>query len=803
MKSYANSARNARRALFILALAVCSSALTARAQLQISIETNRLVLRWSARNASLVESDSVDGPWRPLSAAVSPYSVSRLEAKKFYQLQILRQPDGPRTQNRLPLATVQAAVNRFKAADPDASFSFFNGHVDNFATSPKSTVPSYASNVLISLNLPTATREHILLARPVSLAKPAHDLDANLNLALPTLLETDDGDRPVSTGGSDPHDPPTGVRPPEDTRTQRPDDPDRLVPWTRPDARTLALENRAAVPILMNFLLENRDVFEVSREEFTTTLTQVDYQVGAFFRKATFAQKYTATRPVIDGRTLVFFDANWNVITISRMITTPVKLPVESLATAALSQTQAVVVARAQRFGRECFGSPTRILRAELGVDHMRRTHVWDVELESEDAECHWRTTVHANSGAVLNVTDLRAFSFHDAKVRRWSYPGGDNFQPQQTISTGQYTRSDRRLEHDFFWVMNDHRCDGDPETTCTNTSQSSTWCSQAYGTNDGTSTIRATVRTDRDWTGWVPSSPSETFAETHTYYWARQFCQWLKPALDALGVLPDSANDYTRVLIITDQCRSRARATESGYKVTTQGNKGEEGHAVLIPHRNPTGPEKHNDTCEGGACFDTPGNIAHELNHFFLFGYFGFRTGTDCDKGIERSATHEGILGTAVPQAFWHNYYGVGYSPATDKLYFSDQTVGMVHDDEASRMIYEDFDCDWSVANEDPYSSGRVAGQVMWEIYHGKKVNSNGTIAAMNRPATDTDFNIICYWAADLQNASTFQDRYEFANRVLEILDKAGWSLATRQNYYQAFAHHSLHWNIDFDYWH
>ena len=334
-------------------------------------------------------------------------------------------------------------------------------------------------------------------------------------------------------------------------------------------------------------------------------------------------------------------------------------------------------------------------------------------------------------------------------------------------MSTGIYTRNDRRLEHDFFWVMNDHRCEGAAETACTAiTDFASTWCSAAYGTTGGDSYIRATRRTARDFEGYYPSHSSEAFAETHIYYWARQFCQWLKPALDALGVLPDSAADYPRVLIITDMCRTRARATGS-YQVTTDGNKGEGGNAILVPHRTPTGPEVHNDTCEGGACFDTPGNIAHELNHFFLSRYFGVGSSVDCGNKVELGFTHEGILGTAVPQAFWHFYYGVGYNPPTDKLYFSHSDVGRVHAGESSRMIVENYSCS---GDPDPYNSGRVAGQAMWEIYHGKVVRPAGNINTW-RPATDTDFNVLAYWAADLQASSTYQDRYEYANRVVLLV--------------------------------
>lgn len=779
-----------------------SAALEAGAQVRIVRDGGTLVLSWDAPNADLQQADAVDGEWQTLTGQTSPYQVRVMEAKRFYRLVILRPPSNPRTADALPLPAVEEAVARFKTMDPDASFTYFNGHVDGFATRPKGTVPSYASNVLASLGLPLASREPVLLAAPLHTdthPKPARDLDADLDIALPTLPEAETG-RDVSTGNDDPHAPPPPVLPPEETRRQPPQDPQELIPWPRPSPATLALESRAAEPILQNFLAQHTAVFEVAAAEFPTAMRQVDFQVGAFFRKATFEQSYLAGEKLLNGRTLVLFDANWNVVNISRMIATPAKLAVEPLSPSAIPQSQAVLIASQQVFARECAGSPPELVRAELMVDAIRKVRVWDVEMMSGDSECHWRTLIHANSGVVLNTHDLRQFGYTDAKVNRWKYPGGDNFIPQQVISTGIYTRNDRRLEHDFFYVMNDHRCEGDPEVNCAAiTAFSSTSCEEAYGTTNGSSYIRATVRTARDFQGYYPAHSSEAFGETHTYFWARQFCQWLKPALDALGVLPDSAAHYHRVVLITGRCDTRAWASSSGFKVTTQGNKGWAGAAIRFPHRGPTDVKRHNDTCEGGACFDTPGNIAHELNHFFLGKYFGVGSSVDCGNSVQLGFTHEGILGTAVPQAFWHYYYGVGYNPPTDKLYFSDSSVGRVHHDEGSRMILENYFC----AGEDPdrYSSGRVAGQAMWEIYHGKVIRPTGNINTW-RPATDTDFNILAYWAADLQAASTFQDRYEYAKRVMEILDKYSvWPSLGKQHFCEIFQHHSLHWSIPQDY--
>lgn len=767
-----------------------------RADLWINVESNIVAISWNLANVQLQQANQAVGPWSVVTNATNPHRVVMNPSNQFFRLEVTGPVPGPRTQDVPPLAAVVSAVNQFKLADPHASFTFFNGHVDSFATRPQKTIPSYASNVLASLSLPLTTREPVLLAAPANTPKPARDLDADLNIALPLLPEAEDGQPPISTGASDPFDPPPSFPIPVEARTQPPQDPHTLVPWTRPDPATLASETRAAEPILRNFLTLHPNVFELSSGEFATTMNLENFQVGAYFRKATFKQDYAPSKPLVDGRTLVLFDANWNVINISRMITTPAKLAIEPLISTPLTQTQAVGIAKSQPIGAECAGAELYVVRAELGVDHIRRMHVWDVELATADAECHWRTTIHANSGTVMNVSDQRQLGYTDAKVNRWYYPNGNVFTPQRIITTNMYTRSDRRLEHDFFWVMNDHRCEGDPETTCVAITNFATLaCNQAYGTNDG-SYIRATIRTDRNFSGYQPASASEAFAETHTYYWARAFSQWLKPALDALGVLPDSGNDYPRVLIITDICNTRAWCG-GNFAVNTESDKGEGGTVIRIPHRPPADVKRHNDSCEGGACYDTPSNIAHELNHFFLGTYFGVSSGTDCGKSKEGGAIHEGVLGTAIPQAFWHSYYGVGYDPNTDFLYFANQSVGRVHVNDGSRMTYDDLDCNWSVANKDTYTAGRVAGQVLWEIYHGKKFTGE-IMGNMARPATDTDFNILAYWAADLAEASNFPDLYEYCKRFMEIIDKYGqWPQGARLDYYNAFKHHSLHWTI------
>lgn len=704
----------------------------------------------------------------------------------------------PRVRDVSPRPAVVQAVQSFKATDPDASFTFFNGHVDSFATTAKRSVPDYALPSLRALGLNTDARVPLRLPAPTfsgDTPKLSRDLDAEFDVALPILPESEIGEQVATQGYSDAADDPTvGKLPAEAPRRQPPKDPQRLVDWDRPDEKLIRVERQAVEPILEAFLGKYPGVFEVDPKDIPIAMRLVGYQVGAFFRKAVFEQYYSREEKLLYGRTLVHFDINWNVIGISRMITTSDKLRVAPVDPEAVDKEAAVRTA-SQAFP-ECRNVDLETLRAERAVDPVRRLRVWDVELASTDGNCHWRTIIDARTGKVLNVSDLIDRAYTDARVNRWYFAGGDLFNPQQIVSTGIYTRNDRRLEHDFFYVMNDHRCEGDPEISCTATSHSSVWCEEAHGTYSGDSYIRATRRTNRDFDKYYPWGSSEAFAETHTYYWARSFSQWLKSSLDALGVLPGSASNYHRVLVITDACRAGS-VHNSSYKVTTDDNKGERTNVIRLAHRNPSGTSNHNAACESGGCFDNPSNIHHELNHFYLKRYYGVGSDLDCAGSNQLKFTHEGILGTAVPQAYWHYYYGVGYEPSsTDRLYFSHSNIGRVHTTSSNNMTVDDYLC--VNYTDDAYRAGRVVGQALWEFYHGKKV-SDSSIGNTWYPSTDKDFNMLVYWAADLQASSTYKDRYEFANRLMEILDKhSNWSSSGKQDYCEIFEHHSLHWFIN-----
>ncbi|HEY3177740.1 MAG TPA: hypothetical protein VGL25_02535 [Casimicrobiaceae bacterium] len=705
----------------------------------------------------------------------------------------------PRTSDERPSAAAERAVAEYKARDPDASFTFVAGSVDAFATSAKAQVPDYALPVLANLGLSTTARPVVKLLTPMQGPIRSRDLDAT-DQALPFVRETPSP--PVlGQGTPDAADARSDRTPPAETRVQATPDAERMVEWTHPDRRTLALEQQAAAPILKAFLQRNAQLFDVDPSELERTLRATTYQSSAYFRKATFDQ-YVGGEKVLYGRTLVHFDLNWNVIGISRMIMTPSKLRLQAGtadAAGGVDQQTATRAALAVPPQRECQAKAARTVRVERAVDIVRGVRVYDVELASADGDCHWRTIVDAASGRVLNTTDLVDRAFTDARVNRWRFSGGDLFAPNEIVSTSQYTRNDRRLEHDFFYMMNDHRCEGAAETACTETGFTTNWCEKAYGTTSGSSFVRATRRTDRDFSSYFPGATSETFAETNAYYWARQFAQWLKPSLDAMGVLPGSANDYSRVLMITDACRSGS-VHNASFAVTTEDDKGEGTNVIRIAHRNPAGSANHNAACEGGGCFDNPSNLHHEMNHFFLKRYYDVGSDLDCGGANQLKFIHEGALGTAVPQAFWHGYYGVGYNPSsTNKLYFSNSNIGRVHTNDTNRMTIGGFLC---VNNtDDPYVAGRVVGQALWEFYHGIKV-SGSSMTGTWHPTTDTDFNWIVYWAADLMAASTYKDRYEYANRLMEILDKhTNWSSDGKRDYCEIFEHHGLRDYVNADY--
>jgi hypothetical protein len=720
-----------------------------------------------------------------------------------------------------PDAALVQAVARLKAADPSVHVRFSQCEVDSFTARPKPTVPPYAVAILQNAGLPTDPAPIELLPKPIQDPKAGQDLDSpSLRVRkVPAAEEAPlatlpDSDAQPSDGAA--NDPRPGT-PVVESRTEpaivlEP----RVSPFVPPPPAVLEAERTVAKPILAAFLARHDDVFRMGSGELDAGLPGLKlagYRIGRFGRTVTFTQQVRNV-PVLESRTQVMFDGNWNVIVVSRTLYTPAKLSVLSARTIpAAAAVGAAKQAVAQLTGRD----PASLVEvsAVRGLDALRRQRVWQVRIAAQSTPDVDYTVLVGRRAEVLNVSD-NVQRFTDAKTRRWAYVSGDQTQPYQVTSTGIYTRGSNTLRHDFFYLETDERGGGTLgqfQCTADSWSDKSLWRQFAWGTtNSASSYIRHTHRSDRDFSIWSPAHSSGSFGESHTYFWARQFYQWMKPALNELGVLPGNAADFPKTTVIANSCIDDVGIASSSLDVTIHLNEGESEGKVRLADLCRQGnvqcaANDYDDaansfiTCEGGGCHPTPSVVQHELNHRILGGMFGVSSGLDCGASDQRTFLHEGLLGSVLPQAFWHYWYGVGFNPATDRLFTADAVRGRVHANLASNLVRSDYPCsgadDYS---QGPYEAGRVAGQPLWEIFHGKRVSGNSVFNTW-RPATDTDFLILSYWAADLMASSTYRDRWEFANRVMEILEISGWPSDVKQDYCEIFAHHELDDFIDASY--
>lgn len=694
--------------------------------------------------------------------------------------------------SKTPTPTIAALVIDYQKVDKNAGFRFFNGHVDSFTTRPKSTIPDYATAIVKAYGLSLEAIAPILLPQPIDgdkQPKPGRDWDADSHFKLPYVPES--AVATASVKGDDDAIEYSDKKVAQEKRTEPSPQPMKMLDWPRPDEADLQTHQKVALAVFQAFIERHQTLFEVDMSELNQHLELIEYTHGAFVKQLTFKQLYAKDEAVLYGKTLVQLDHNWNVVGVSRMLVTPEKVGLSKTGDEVSKEDAIKIASQAMA---QCRHDGYQTLLAEPAVDIVRKTRVWNIKLNGDDQDCYWQTIVDRHSGKVLNVSDLIDRSYTDAKVNRWKYPGGDLYNPQQIISTGVYTRNNRRLEHDFFYMMNDNRCEGDPQASCPGLSHTTDYCEQADGSYNGSSFIRATKRADRDFSPYYPSGSSEAFGETNAYYWSRQYSQWQKPSLDALGLLPSSASDYPKVLVVTNSCRSGS-VHHDNYAITTENNKGEGTNVIRLAHRTPSASSNRNASCEDGSCFDNPSNLHHELNHFYMKRYLGVGSNIDCSGGVELKYIHEGGMGTVMPHANWHHYYNVGYNPSsTNKLYFSDVSVGRVHVDNGSLMKQSSYQC---VAGTNNYEAGRVLGQALWKIYHGKVVNGS-TISNTGYPSTDRDFNILIFWAARMVAASTVKTRAEFAARVMEIVDFLGWDSVTRSDYCDIFDTHELGGSIN-----
>lgn len=701
--------------------------------------------------------------------------------------------------NLKPSAKLARAVKEFEKTDLDAEFSFYLGHVDQFTTLPKNTIPDYALKVLKQAGLTVDPVEPAKM-RLTKKRKRGQSLDRDLSKKMPTHYEQDET-QSVSNEGKDDK----GEVLKDDSKRYSRVEPSDSKPeplWLRPSDEQLQQESKAAKAIFSNFLKQYQRVFEISSAEISEGLPNLvskNYTVGQYVRKARYKQKING-QSVIGGDLMVLFDHNWNVITVSRMVANAEKLSIKP-AQRSIAQAKAVKLAIehiAKKTGSD--NDNWSLKSVNRGIDPVRRHAIWVVNLSASLGDGYDnRIKLNAETGEVLNVSD-NVDRFGDAKVRRWGYPGGDLQSPRQYVSENFYTRDNNNLVHDFFHIVTDGRGGGDPEVTCTSTSEDSLWYEQAYDSSSGSSYIRPTSRNDRDFSLWQPYSVAGSFSESNSYYWARWFFQWIKGSISDLGELPSSSSDYQQVMIVTNACISAGGLYQNGGSVTTLNDQGEGNPVIKLPEKckrdNPNcSTSDYNDygtftNCEGDGCSSPPSVIHHEINHFLLKQYYDVQSGIDCSIGEELKHLHEGILGSVIPQAYWNHYYNVGYDPAFGFMYKVHYDAGLVHSDNSTNRTLSDYACD---DDGDPYKSGRVAGQVMWEILHGNSVNGN-IISSMPRPATDRDFLNLSYWAAELVDTSTFKDRYEYANRVMQIMEQnSSLSSSGKGQWCDAWEHHEL----------
>jgi hypothetical protein len=723
----------------------------------------------------LLAASSSQPTWAHGSAAAAAPTASTPSSSPRLTLAVAPQ-SGPR----------KLAVDQFKQADPTASFTWLRGHVDAFTALPKSSVPAYAKPILQRHGLPTGA-----VAQPKDATTTAPKSSEGRGTAPREEL---DGRNIGFAGASDPRGNTTGVPAHTDTRTPQ-------LPTGYAQAGEPAVKE-----ILTAFLSQNNNVFALDANllaEQLPNLRLVKYGVGKHFRRAQFEQSVGGV-PILDGKTVVLFDLNWNVVGISRQLETAQKLGIGTApGSDPAAANRAAIAALKTQLGKD--EGTLRVAASRLGIDVVRGLHAWQVDVLDTQAREEFTVKINPASNEVLNISDNTAL-YTDAQVRRWDYGAGNMDSAGRVNDSGIYTHDDNTLVHDFFYVVNDDRNDGGTGN-CSATSPDSGSTPAAYGTTTSATYIRPTRRSDRDFTLWEPSSVEGSFGESHVYYWAREYMQWQKQALVDLGVLTlGNFNNYIKALIVVNACDATAGRFTSSFPVSTQGSVGENLGTIILPERCRSGNPNcsNNDyadagsgdlyTFEGSGGYHFPGVIHHELNHFVLIKYFGVANSLDCAARNEQKYFQEGGLGRTLPQMFWHHYYNVGYLPdTTNKLFRSNGTSGKVHNPANAATLNNvgNFACGDGTA--DPYSWGGVLTQPMWEIYHGEKV-SGAVRSPMARPAEDKGMIKSMYFAADMASASSFPDRFELANRFMEF-----WELfstaqpTTKTDWCEAWEHHGM----------
>lgn len=681
---------------------------------------------------------------------------------------------------------VQAEIDAYRIFDPSARFQLVRGHVDAFSAHPKSTVPNYAREILEQAGLNT---DPVAQPRVPTTEEPAKT-EAPQDLPREADPGADDG----NDGDDDSGDADDQLPVDDDTHTGQDQ-------WYGQEGKEVV------EPILREFLRRNARLFEMRQQhlaEGLPTLDLVRYGVGKHFRRAEFTQRLGRV-PVLDSKTLVLFDLNWNVVGISQQLFTPQKLDLELARPISFQQARALAL---DALGLDA--EDARLMGSELGIDPIRQTIAWIFQIEDLEDLSEFTVQLRGSDGVVLNISDDTA-RYNDAQVKRWDYTGGDMTMATRVDTVNVYTHDDNTLVHDFFYLVNDDRNDGGTGV-CSDTSPDSNSTPNAYGTTNSSEYVRPTRRSDRDFTLWNPQAAKGSFGESHAYYWGRKYVQWQKQALVDLGLLTlGNFNNYTKALIIVNACDDGAGNYKGSLSVSTMDDLGEGLGTIRLPERCRSG----NGNCsatdyadsnsgnlytyEGDGGYHFPGVIHHELNHFLMIEYLGVDNGKDCNNFKEHKYFQEGGLGRVLPQIYWASKYDlvpsdVDYLPdTTNKLFRSNGTSGEIHDESDSSTLHDlsSFAC--GTDNGDPYAWGIPVVQPMWEIYHGQKIE--GAIRfSMARPAQDKGMIKSAYYAADMASASFFKDRWEVANRFMEFWELFSTAVPdTKEDWCEVWGHHGM----------
>lgn len=715
---------------------------------------------------------------------------------------------------RLPPTQITSAISLFQEQqDERAYFSLIDGHVSVFATRPSTTVPAYAEPILKAAGL--LTTQPYPSANIVDFVA---DGNAETEGQVTDSLDGQEGNSEF------------------DFETQ----------WEK--------ERPIALQVLIAFLRENAVLFEITPEQLQQGLPMLkisDYKVNRFFRELTGYQEYKGI-PVHDGKTLIRFDHNWNVVFISRMLITPEKNRIPSDPKISPDEAKILALKRAEELqigsGITIEGSPT------LLVEPLTQNLLWFVRFIDEAQGLRLGDMqVNALNGEIIHYVPLVAHQpgdgnnpgpfplppipplYTNATALAWRYLGGSYTAPQQ-VKYKLYSIGADFLQDKYFSLFNDEVGQGN-QAKCLGFGK---YRPGAYGPDTG-DYIAPTHAQDMTFVE-QPDALSGTFAESHTFVWAQRYFRWIEKSLTDVGALiyvtkngldltnyhpiqivVNSCSDGTVTIPKAGQGSPPSPQTENnlGEKNAVWISLGEQCRTSTLSDTPPTGGAgdigkcfpKHllerssHITCEGGGCYRAPGTLSHELNHATLMQFFQIYGTNQCGaKEQELGYIHEGVLGFLIPNMFNHHYNNIGYAATpAENYYFS---PGKPHSSLFNKLTKNSYPCnDTDISNTGPsYLGGHTVGQALWEIYHGKifveKWDSDpqsdssqilsGELQVTWRVTKTRDFLDILYTALKATAAADKQNRQTFAEQfMIAMKSMSAAPTEALAMYCGAFGHH------------